>query len=110
MGILKNTKISDVVVTEPELSAALSYLKSLPHSVSAAMPEQWSRKRLIQLIDEALGDCPDVGSTYMVAPGVYALLQYFGTDIMGGAPNETKLQVWLLLRPESDPNKLAVVR
>jgi len=93
-----------IVITQPELDAALVYLRSQPFSRRPDSPESWAKKELLENILTAIGKIPQVGKTYPVAPGLYAQVHYFGTDLVGGG--DGRLQVWLLLRPESNPNKL----
>lgn len=85
-----------VVVSEPDLQAALEHLRSLPFRPSA--PESWDRKHVLDLIREAAGNAPKVDDCVQVGPGVYGIVKPFGVDLAGGPHAEGRLQVWIAIR------------
>lgn len=90
---------------EPEIEAAISHLRSLPHG--PRMPESWHRQYLLERLREAASARPRVDDLYDVAPGVYALIKPFGADLQrGGASKAGSLQAWILIRPRgTDPER-----
>ena len=85
-----------LVVSEPDLDAALEHLRGLPYRNS--LPKAWDRQRLLGLIREAVGRRPKVGQLLDVAPGVYGVIQPFGIDLAEDHDRDTRLQVWLAIR------------
>lgn len=85
-----------LVVSEPDLQAALAHLRSLPFRANA--PASWDRKYVLDLIREAAGSAPKVGDCVQVGPGVYGIVKPFGVDLAGGAAGERRLQVWIAIR------------
>jgi hypothetical protein len=85
-----------IVVSEPDLQAALAHLRSLPFRADA--PVSWDRKYVLDLIREAAGNAPKVGDFVQVGPGVYGIVKPFGVDLAGGPHGEGRLQVWIAIR------------
>lgn len=99
------SKRADLVISEPDVQAALDHLRGLPFRPEA--PAAWDRKRLInQIASETtkarVGDCFDV------APGVYAIIKPFGVDLLRGDGGfDGRLQVWLCVRSwGTDPERV----
>ena len=97
-----------IVVSEVEVKVALTHLKALPFSKLEKYPESWSRKCLLNNISKVIGSKPEINKAYKIAPGLYALIQHFGTDL-AGVLSDNPLQVWLLIRPITDPNNLLIL-
>jgi hypothetical protein len=89
---------SELVISDSDLDAALGHLRTLPGSVSGALPYTWSKKRLVDLTREAIGPRPKIDDFKQVAPGVWALVKPFGVDLKDWDESDDRLQVWLLLR------------
>ncbi|QPS78371.1 MULTISPECIES: hypothetical protein [Delftia] len=98
-------KKADLVISEPDVQAALDHLRGLPFRPAA--PAAWDRKRLLDQIGAVtakveVGDCLDV------APGVYAIIKPFGVDLLRGeGGSDGRLQVWLCVRAwGTDPERV----
>lgn len=90
------SKRADLVISEPDLQAALDHLRSLPFR--PASPAVWDRKRLLDQIGEVTAKAK-VGDCFDVAPGVYAIIKPFGVDLLRGDGGfDGRLQVWLCVR------------
>lgn len=85
-----------VVVSEPDIQAALTHLQSLPFRERA--PVSWDRQYVVNLIREAVGGAPKVDDCLEVGPGVYGVVKPFGIDLAGGPHAEGRLQVWIAIR------------
>lgn len=90
--------MSEIVISEPDIEAAIAHLRELPHSVSAKMPEEWSRKRFLDTLTATLRANPKAKGALPVAPGVWAIVQPFGVDLAGSWASDDRRQVWVLLR------------
>lgn len=86
-----------VVVSEPDIEAALTHLRSLPHR--KPLPEKWDRQHLLTMLKEALGKQPKLGQYVSVAPGVFGIIKPFGIDLAQYGDPDGRLQVWLAIRP-----------
>jgi hypothetical protein len=87
------------MLCESDLVAALEHLRALPRV--PARPIAWDRKRLIDVVREAIGLRPKVGDGAEVAPGVFALIKPFAVDVRGWDERDRRLQVWLYVRSAS---------
>jgi len=99
----------ELVISEPDIEAALKHLKALPYRHK--LPGPWERQHLLNLLREAIGSTPKSGDQFPIAPGVYALITSFGVDLAAGDETEWqpdgRLQVWLLIRPGyTDPARV----
>lgn len=102
--------MSEIVISEPDIAAAVAHLRELPHSVSAQMPEEWSRKRFLDTLTATLRANPKAKGALPVAPGVWALMQPFGVDLAGSLAPDDRRQVWVLLRAAgTDPARVEVL-
>jgi hypothetical protein len=86
-----------VVVSEPDIEAALAHLRSLPFR--KPLPEKWDRQHLLKMLKEALGKRPKLGQCISVAPGVFGIVKPFGIDLAQHGDPDDRLQVWLAIRP-----------
>lgn len=94
----------EVVVSETDIEAALTHLKTLTYR--ASLPLSWDRQRLLNQLREAIGQRPKIDQCHGVAPGVFAIVKPFGVDLVSHEPDE-RLQVWLLIRPcGTDPTRI----
>lgn len=94
-----------IVVSEPDIQAALTHLRSMPFRENA--PISWDRQYVVNLIREAAGNAPKVDDCFQVGPGVYGLVKPFGVDLAGGPHAEGRLQVWIAIRAVgTDPTKV----
>lgn len=101
-------KLPTIVVSEPDLDAALAHLRALPYRNPA--PSTWERQRLIQAIREAIGTDRSVDRQYGVAPGVFAIVKPFGVDLAGPGEPDGRLQVWLAIRSVgTDPMRVTAI-
>jgi len=85
-----------LVVSEPDVDAALCHLRNLPFR--PVQPKPWDRNRFLGTLRETIGDRPKIGQTFDVAPGVYAIIEPFGIDLAGMSETEERYQVWLAIR------------
>lgn len=102
-------KAQTLVVSEPDLDAAIAHLRSLPHQKASPVP--WERQRLVQEIREAIGAARHLDGLYSIAPGVFAIVKPFGIDLARG-PDEPdgRLQVWLAIRAVgTDPSQVTEI-
>lgn len=94
-----------IVVSEPDIQAALTHLRSLPFRQHA--PVSWDRQYVVSLIRNAVGDAPKVGDCLEVGPGVYGVVKPFGVDLAGGPHTDGRLQVWIAIRAAgTDPTNV----
>lgn len=97
-----------IVVTEPDVQAAVAHLRSLPFMPKA--PKQWDRKRFIDQLAASVAKAKIV-ECIAVAPGVWAIIKPFGGDLFS-ATGETdgRLQAWLCVRAwGTDPTQVTVL-
>lgn len=95
----------EIVVSEPDIEAALDHLGTLPHR--ASLPVSWDRQRLLNQLRETLGQRPKINQCHGVAPGVFAIVKSFGVDLASHGEPDERLQVWLLIRPcGTDPFRI----
>jgi hypothetical protein len=100
--------LKQLVISETDIEAALNHLRNLPYS--AALPEAWHRKRLLDQLREAIGKRPKLDQCYGVAPGVFAIIKPFGVDLASYYEPDERLQVWLLIRPcYTDLNRITIM-
>lgn len=85
-----------LVISEPDLEAALEHLRSLDYRNS--LPKAWDRQHLLGLIRAAAGARPKVGQLLDIAPGVFGIIKPFGVDLAGCREPDGRLQVWLTVR------------
>lgn len=94
-----------LVVSEPDLQAALEHLRALPYRPD--MPFSWDRQRLVEIIRQAVGKKTKVGNWHEVAPGVFVIIKPFGVDLAGVSEFDERLQVWIAIREAyTDPGRL----
>ena len=100
--------MSQIVISEPDIAAAVAHLRALPHSATAALPAEWSRKRFLDTLTATLRANPKAKGALPVAPGVWALVQPFGVDLAGTEyDRDDRRQVWVLLRAVgTDPSRV----
>lgn len=95
------------VISEPDIEAAVAHLRALPHSATASMPVEWSRKRFLDTLTETLRANPKSKDALAVGPGIWALVKPYGVDLAGTFENDERRQVWILIRPcGTDPNRI----
>lgn len=85
-----------VVISEPDLQAALAHLRSLPFRANA--PALWDRQHVLNLIREGAGSAPKVGDCIEVGAGIYGIVKPLGVDLAGGPHADGRLQVWIAIR------------
>ena len=103
--------MTQIVISEPDIAAAVAHLRALPHSATAAMPIEWSRKRFLDTLTATFKANPKAKGALAVAPGVWALLQPFGVDLAGTAfDRDHRRQVWVLIRSVgTDPASVEIM-
>lgn len=99
-----------ILISDPDLEAAHRHLAAQPYSKAASMPECWSRQHVLNLVAGAIGDAPKPDCLYPVASGLWALVKPVGIDIVDWPAHDSRLQVWLLVRPaNTDPASLTEI-
>ncbi|MFM0085023.1 hypothetical protein P0D72_40160 [Paraburkholderia sediminicola] len=100
-----------IVISEPDIEAAVAHLRRLPQSAAASMPIEWSRKRFLDTLTATLTANPKAKGALAVAPGVWALVQPFGVDLAtSNFDRDERQQVWILLRAVgTDPRRMEVL-
>ncbi len=94
-----------IVVSEPDIHAALTHLRTLPFRANA--PVSWDRQYVVNLIREAVGRAAKIGDLIEIGPGVYGVVKPFGVDLAGGPHAEGRLQVWIAIRSVgTDPTNI----
>lgn len=103
-----SVKSQTIVISEPDLQAALAHLRSLPFRPST--PLAWDRQYVLNLVREAIPAKAKVGDWMEIGPGVYGLLKPFGVDLAGAPNAEGQVQVWIAIRSaETDPNQITEI-
>ncbi|TWY25641.1 hypothetical protein FR965_25860 [Serratia marcescens] len=103
------TRPQKLVVSETDIDAALSHLRALPYRPQ--IPMSWDRQQLLDLLCEAIGNRPKINECHNIAPGVFAIIQPFGIDLLSCGEPDGRLQVWLLVRSAgTDPTRLTTLR
>lgn len=100
--------MTQFVISEPDIEAAVAHLRSLPHSATASMPVEWSRKRFLNTLTARLRANPKAKGAFAVGPGVWALVQPFGVDLAETTfETDGRQQVCILIRScGTDPNRI----
>jgi hypothetical protein len=101
-------KSSVVVISEPDVQAALSHLRALPYRPTS--PVAWDRQYLLGLVREAMPAKIKVGDLLEIGPGLYGIIKPFGVDLAGGPIAEGRLQVWIAVRSAgTDPSNICKI-
>ena len=100
--------MSQIVISEPDIAAAVAHLRMLTFSATASMPGEWSRKQFLDTLAATLAANPKAKGVLPVAPGVWALVQPFGLDLAGTTfDQDERRQVLVLLRSVgTDPGRV----
>ena len=100
--------MSQIVISEPDIAAAVAHLRMLPFSATGSMPGEWSRKRFLDTLTAILRAAPKTKGVLPVAPGVWALAQPFGVDLAGTTFDlDERRQVLILIRAVgTDPGRV----
>jgi hypothetical protein len=94
-----------IVVSEPDIQAALAHLRQQPHR--KGLPQAWDRQHFISLLKQAVGNRPKADQAFAVAPGVFGIIKPFGVDLVGQLEPDGRLQVWLAVRSVgTDPDRV----
>jgi hypothetical protein len=99
-----------IVISESDIDAALEHLRSL--SYRPFEPESWERSALLLEVKKQISSHLKCGGGFYVAPGVYAIVNYFGIDLIGSpaGSNDVPWQVFLLIRNHhTDLNRMTVL-
>lgn len=109
MSVFKPFKSTrPIVISEPDVAAAVQHLRSLPFVPDS--PEAWDRKRFLDRLAGVVANAK-VGDYFDVAPGVFAVIKPFACDLrsFSEAP-EFRLQVWVSVRAQgTDPTKITIL-
>lgn len=90
------SKQQAIVISEPDLQAALVHLRSLPFRPNT--PLSWDRQYVLNLVREVIPAKPKVGDWLEISSGLYGVIKPFGVDLAGGPHAEERLQVWIAIR------------
>lgn len=108
--MLSRRKPSELVISEPDIIAALDHLQILPYRTP--LPTSWDRLRLLNRVREAIGECPERDKCYQVGSRLYAIIQPLGVDLLsdGHDDDDGRVQVCLLIRPcGTDPTRVTAL-
>jgi hypothetical protein len=50
LTIRKGKRLSEIMISEPDIEAAVAHRCDRPHSVTATMPAEWSRRRFLDTL------------------------------------------------------------
>lgn len=91
--------MSQILISEPDIEAAVAYLRELPQSATASTPVDWSRKRFLDTLTATVVANPKAKGALSVASGVWGIAQPFGVDLTGTSFDyDERRQVWILFR------------
>lgn len=85
-----------IVVSEPDVQTVMNHLQNLGFKIDG-WPESWQRKHFIDWLAPLLRQA-EVGDCIAVAPGVWALIQPFASDLTDHTIDSTDLQALLCIR------------
>ena len=108
--MLRKRKLPELVISEPDIEAALDHLQTLPYRLE--QPRRWDRQRLLNRIREVIGHSPESCKCYRVGARLYAIIQPFGVDFIsdGQHGNDGRLHVCLLIRScGTDPTRVTIL-
>ncbi|MBN3761228.1 hypothetical protein [Burkholderia sp. Ac-20365] len=106
LTVISRGSASTIVVSEPDVQAALTHLRLLPFRENG--PVAWDRQYVIKLIREAAGSTPKVGDCLEIGPGVFGVVRPFGADLADGPYAQGRLQVWIAVRSAgTDPSNVS---
>lgn len=96
-----------VVISEPDIQAAIEHLRTLPFN---SMPKSWDRQWLLSSVREAVkgrrNKSVGAKTCMAIASGLWAIVVPFGADLANRASKvDDRLQVWLLIRPVGTDQK-----
>lgn len=101
LSILNKPK-REILISEPDIQLAITHLQGLPFSLTSTLPNQWGRQRILQCLREALDGIqvhPMNGRQCIpFAPGLWALIVPYGSDLADPSISDGRLQVWVLTR------------
>lgn len=91
-----------IVVSEPDVQAALAHPRNLPYRKN--LPVAWDRQRLLAQIRSAVPVKAKVRDWFAIGPGLYGLVMPFGVDLADMDDSDGRLQVWITIRQNgTDP-------
>ena len=106
--MLSRRKPQELVISEPDIIAALDHLQTLPYRTP--LPTSWDRLRLLNRVREAIGTCPERDKCYQVGSRLYAIIQPLGVDLLSDDDDDGRVQVCLLIRPcVTDPTRVTTL-
>ncbi len=98
-----------VIIAQVIKGHSLAHLRTLPYRPQ--IPMSWDRQHLLDLLHEAIGNRPQINECHNIAPGVFAIIQPFGIDLLSRGEPDGRLQVWLLVRSAgTDPTRLTTLQ
>lgn len=105
--MLSRRKPQELVISEPDIIAALDHLQTLPYRTP--LPTSWDRLRLLNCVREAVGERPERDKCYQVGSSLYAIIQPLGVDLLFDG-HDGRGQVCLLIRPcGTDPIRVTAL-
>lgn len=98
-------KFPELVISEPDIQAALTHLRSLMYRPN--MPITWDKKSLLMRIRDVVPHNVKVDACVQIGPGIYGIIKPFGIDLADYASADNRLQVWIAIRSGgTDPNNI----
>ncbi|MFM2668633.1 hypothetical protein AAFX24_28220 [Vibrio mediterranei] len=86
-----------LVISDSDIDAALQHLNSLPHTVTATMPQTWAKQTFLECLKQSLPKKIQYGVHFDVATGVYAHVVPVGHGYLN-YPNDQRYLIVLSIR------------
>ncbi|EGR4074159.1 hypothetical protein DDO73_13960 [Vibrio cholerae] len=90
-------KNPQLVISDSDIDAALQHLNSLPHTVTATMPQPWAKQTFLEWLKESLPKKIQHGCCFDVATGVYAHVVPIGHGL-SNYPSDERYLIVLSIR------------
>ncbi|KAB0482378.1 hypothetical protein F7Q91_02945 [Vibrio chagasii] len=91
------SKEKELVISDSDIKAALQHLNSLPHTVTATMPQPWAKQTFLEWLKGSLPKKIEYGVHFHVATGVYGHIVPLGHGYQN-YPNDERYLVILSIR------------
>lgn len=98
LGFFEMTAVnSELVVSETDVSAAVTHIKSLPYSALSQLPLTWGAQQFLVWLRDALPKKLKVGDSFQIGSGVYGHVVPLGADFLDFRA-EGRLQIIISIR------------
>lgn len=101
----------DVVISEPDLEAALSHLNDMPYSGTKKMPVKWGIKQVQQWLVDEIPSGLSIGDSFDFGTGLWGHVVPLGYEFSGYDNKERRLQIVISVRSvKTNLNNLIVIK